>query len=127
MEVPAGGENNDRNNDMRILRISTEQVWDQYNGVKGAYFYMPGHTDWGKAPFIFLPAAGVRQGESVFDTGEFGQYWTATAFSDEEYYRFYFNEKRFTTDGRLAYKRPTHLVLVVNGIRRHDGVQVVCS
>lgn len=103
-EVPTGGENSDLNNDFRILRNATDHVWDRYNGVKGTYFYIKGHTDWEKDPFVFLPAAGSKQGESVYKTDEVGEYWSSTAFTADEYYRFYFDKNRVTTDGRLADK-----------------------
>lgn len=100
MEVPKGGKAQALDNDFAILCASTSHKWCSYKGVWGACFFMPGHEDIDNDPMVFLPAGGVKQA-SIFSEGEAGMYWTATIFDGHESYRFFFNQKRFTTESRI--------------------------
>jgi transcriptional regulator with XRE-family HTH domain len=48
--------------------------WTQVNGVNGAKVIGPNGS------CIFLPAAGGRDGSSLFDDGDYGYYWTSTPY-----------------------------------------------
>ena len=100
LEVPNGGKAQSLDNDFAILCASTAHKWCEYKGVWGACFFMPGHEDIDKDPMIFLPAGGVKQA-SVFAVNESGMYWTSTRFDSYESFRFFFNQKRFTTESRI--------------------------
>ena len=100
LEVPKGGKDNASDNDFAILCASTAHKWCEYKGVLGACFFMPGHEDIDHDPMIFLPAGGVKQA-SVFSVNESGMYWTSTRFDSYESFRFFFNQKRFTTESRI--------------------------
>lgn len=100
LEVPKGGKAQSLDNDFAILCASTAHKWCEYKGVWGACFFMPGYEDIDKDPMIFLPAGGVKQA-SVFAVNESGMYWTSTRFDSYESFRFFFNQKRFTTESRI--------------------------
>lgn len=55
--------------------------WATINGVKGKKFTSKrsGYTD----SWIFLPAAGDRDGTGIYDAGSYGYYWSSTL--DREY------------------------------------------
>jgi len=53
--------------------------WTQRNGVNGQLVTGPnGNT-------MFLPAAGGRWGESLYDAGSYGYYWSRTLYSGHPY------------------------------------------
>ena len=64
------------------------------NGKLGVVIYPDDYTgsqysgsDWStfeSAGCVFLPAAGFRWGDSVYDAGDYGSYWSSTAY-DESY------------------------------------------
>ena len=61
--------------------------WTQRNGVYGQLFTGPnGNT-------MFLPAAGTRWYESLYDVGSYGHYWSRTLYSSypSSAYRLYFS------------------------------------
>ena len=37
---------------------------------------------------IFVPAAGYRNGTSLYGTGSFGSYWSFTPYSSDTYYAY---------------------------------------
>lgn len=58
--------------EMQELVFNCEWEWAQINGVNGARVVGPnGHC-------IFLPAAGTRQGSSLYSEGSAGWYWSST-------------------------------------------------
>ena len=64
------------------------------NTASTAYtFNIIGATDWAKmeaAGCVFLPAAGDRNGTSVYDVGFFGEVWSATYSGSYNAYGLYF-------------------------------------
>lgn len=50
--------------------------WTSVNGVNGRLVTGPNGNS------IFLPAAGYRSGSSLYDAGSYGDYWSATPYSD---------------------------------------------
>ena len=50
-------------------------VWTTQNGVKGRLFTGPNGNS------LFLPAAGSRWYESLYDVGSYGRYWSRTLYS----------------------------------------------
>lgn len=60
--------------------------WVEYNGSKGMKFTGPNDG------FIFLPAAGYRDGSNLFSRGS-GYYWSGTQYSSYDYcaYGLFFN------------------------------------
>lgn len=70
--------------------------WTTVNGVKGKKFTSKksGYTD----QWIFLPAAGVRDGTDVYDAGSYGYYWTSSLYTDYPYcaWLFYFSSDNVT-------------------------------
>ena len=70
--------------DWQELYDNTTSTWtDNYNGtgVKGMKFTskVTGYTD----KYIFLPAAGYREGTSITHKNEHGDYWSSSLYSSE--------------------------------------------
>ena len=66
--------------------------WTTQNGVKGYKVTGPNGNS------IFLPAAGSRDGSSLYDDGGYGYYWSSTpdeSDSDYAYYLFFFSRKHY--------------------------------
>lgn len=61
--------------------------WTKQNGHNGYRVTGPN----GKS--IFLPAAGWRYGSSLYNAGEYGNYWSSTGFDDtlNAYYRIFYS------------------------------------
>ena len=60
--------------EMQELVVHCEWEYTQVNGVNGAKVIGPNGS------CIFLPAAGGRDGSSLFDDGDYGYYWTSTPY-----------------------------------------------
>ena len=61
------------------LRNNTTSKWIKQNGVKGLEFSASN----GKS--LFLPAAGYRNGNSLYDKGEYCGYWSSTIDTNYPY------------------------------------------
>ena len=60
--------------EMQELVVHCEWEYTQVNGVNGAKVIGPNGS------CIFLPAAGGRDGSSLFDDGDYGYYWCSTPY-----------------------------------------------
>lgn len=63
---------------------NTTSTWTTRNGVNGRLLTAPN----GKS--IFLPAAGYRNGSSLFDAGENGRYWSSALYAGDPNYAWLF-------------------------------------
>ena len=63
--------------EMNELVDNCKWEWTQVNGVNGSKIIGPNGN------FIFLPAAGNRDGSSLYEDGVEGSYWSSTPFNDE--------------------------------------------
>lgn len=65
------------------------KTWTTLNGVYGRKFTSnkTGYTD----NWIFLPAAGHRDGSSLNFAGSYGYYWSSSLNTDRPYYAYYVN------------------------------------
>ncbi|MBQ3596067.1 MAG: hypothetical protein II981_11755 [Bacteroidales bacterium] len=63
--------------EMNELVDNCEWEWTQVNGVNGSKIIGPNGN------FIFLPAAGNRDGSSLYEDGVEGSYWSSTPYNDE--------------------------------------------
>ena len=57
--------------------------WTTQNGVNGYKVTGPNGNS------IFLPAAGYRDGSSLYYTGGYGYYWSSTPYYDSDYSSYY--------------------------------------
>ncbi len=73
--------------EIRELTDNCSWTWTSQNGVNG--YVVTSNSNGNR---IFLPAAGSRWGESVYDRGSDGYYWSASLGEDRGYgtYRFGF-------------------------------------
>ena len=60
--------------EMQELDAHCEWEWTQVNGVNGAKVIGPNGS------CIFLPAAGYRNGTSLYNGGNGGNYWSSTPY-----------------------------------------------
>ena len=65
--------------EMKELLNNCSWTWTTQNGVKGYKVTGPNGNS------IFLPAAGFRDGMSLYSAGSYGDYWSATPYSDSDY------------------------------------------
>ena len=74
-----------------------EWVWTTQNGIDGQLVTGPNGNS------IFLPAAGIKRGESLDYAGENGDYWTATPYEDDDKsaYHHIFNTSGYWGSWRL--------------------------
>ncbi len=73
--------------EMEELLNSCKQKWTKRNGIRGCLF-----TSKINGNSIFLPAAGYRDGSSLYYAGESGYYWSASpdeGNSDGAYYLYF--------------------------------------
>ena len=68
------------------LRENCTREWTQQNGVNGIRLTGPNGNS------IFLPAAGGRQFDYLYDDGSYGYFWSSSLYQDDEYcaYHLYF-------------------------------------
>ena len=66
----------------------TTTTWTTQNGVYGRKI-----TSKSNSNSLFLPAAGFRDGASLYSAGSYGYYWSRTLYSSSPYYAYglYFN------------------------------------
>jgi hypothetical protein len=69
---------------------NTTPTWTTRNGVNGRLLTAPN----GKS--IFLPAAGGRDGSSLYDAGERGYYWSSTLYTGNPSSAWYFRFVSYT-------------------------------
>ena len=81
------------------LKEKCSWTWTTMNGVVGCKVTGPNGN------FIFFPAAGFRDGDSLFTAGLLGNNWSATPESDGIYgaYSLYFNSDKFGWDSYCRY------------------------
>ena len=65
------------------LRNNCTWTWMTTNGVKGYNVTGPNGNS------VFLPAAGCRDGNSFYDVGSYGYYWSSTLHVDRSFYAYY--------------------------------------
>ena len=68
------------------LIANTTTTWTTSNGVNGRL--VTGKGDYASAS-IFLPAAGVGYGSSLYASGSYGNYWSSTPHSSSSDYAWY--------------------------------------
>lgn len=73
------------------LKSNTTKIWTTRNGVSGMLFTASNGNS------IFLPAAGSRWDDKLYDAGSFGFYWSSTLYTSDPInaWRFYFNSDDF--------------------------------
>ena len=71
------------------LKENCTWQWTTQNGVKGYKV-----TSKVNSNYIFLPAAGYRNGTSLNFTGSYGYYWSSTPYNDDNAYNLYFSSDR---------------------------------
>ncbi|MCQ2201249.1 MAG: hypothetical protein MJZ27_04090 [Bacteroidales bacterium] len=59
----------------------------EFNGVAG--YKVTSKKEGFTGKFIFLPAAGYRLGEDLYDEGSYGRYWSSTPYSGSAYNAYY--------------------------------------
>ena len=67
----------------RELINNCTQTWTQQNGVNG--ILVTGKN----GGQIFLPAAGYRWGDYLYDAGSYGDYWSSSLSPGGDYYAYY--------------------------------------
>ncbi|MBO7287004.1 MAG: TIR domain-containing protein [Bacteroidales bacterium] len=73
-------------------------TWMSQNGVEGYKVTGPNGNS------IFLPAAGYRDGSSLYDAGSLGNYWSSTPFEYDESGAFYLKFDSADHGGRFDYR-----------------------
>ena len=68
---------------MEELKNSCTSEWTTENGVNGRRFIGPNGAS------IFLPAAGDRWGDDLYDAGSYGLYWSSTLYESSTYNAWY--------------------------------------
>ena len=63
--------------DFQELIGNTTSEWTTQNGVYGRRFTGSNGNS------LFLPAAGVRWGSSIYDAGYYGNYWSSSLYTDD--------------------------------------------
>ena len=83
------------NADFRELKENCIWTWDSVNDVNG-YSIVGSNGN-----SIFLPAAGLRDGNNVNNIGSCGFYWSSSLVNDEnnQAYLLFFNRSTFDTEG----------------------------
>ena len=76
------------------------------------------NVTWGTmeaAGAVFLPAAGLRSGSSVYSAGSYGFYWSTSIYSDnrDRAYRVYFYSGRFYAADNFGYRHNGYSVRLV--------------
>ena len=66
--------------DFQELVDNCDTAWITLNGVNGMLF-----TSRNNGLFIFLPAAGIRNGSELTDAGSYGYYWSSSLRTDFSY------------------------------------------
>ena len=68
--------------ELRELNKKCTWEWINTNDFKGYKVTGPNGNS------IFLPAAGYRNGSSLYDAGSYGDYWSSTPNDDNDYYAY---------------------------------------
>ena len=71
--------------EMQELRDRCNWEWITQNGVNGYKVTGPNGNS------IFLPAAGYRDGSSLYDAGSYGSYWSSTPYDNYDRYAYGLN------------------------------------
>ncbi|MBP9994358.1 MAG: hypothetical protein KBT67_05365 [bacterium] len=79
----------------------TTRTWTTENGVYGRKFASKKDA----AKYIFLPAAGYRDGTNVHDVGSFGYYWSGSLNSSYPFYAYYMYFKYDNVDPQNYFNR----------------------
>ncbi len=79
------------------LYQNTTHVWVVQNGVNGRLFTAANGNS------LFLPAAGYRWDDALYDAGSGGDYWSSSLYTDDPYYAwgFYFDSGGCSMDNYL--------------------------
>ena len=83
-------------------------TWMSQNGIDGYKVTGPNGNS------IFLPAAGYRNGSSLFSAGSYGDYWSSTPYEyddDGAYDLYFYGSGHFMYDGYRYYGRSVRPVL----------------
>ena len=67
------------NDQIKELLDNTTHTWTTQNGVNGRLFTGPNGNS------IFLPAAGYRWDEYLYNAGSYGYYWSSTQYPSNSY------------------------------------------
>lgn len=76
--------------EIQELYNNTTITWTQQNGVNGRLFTAANGNS------LFLPAAGDRWGDELYDAGDWGYYWSSSLLTDYPFDAWYFS---FCSDG----------------------------
>ena len=71
--------------ELEELKVRCTWTWTTQNGVKGYKVTGPNGNS------IFLPAAGYRNGSSLYYVGSYGYYWSSTPYDSSLAWSLYFN------------------------------------
>ena len=71
------------NEEFQELIDNTTVTWTTRNGVNGCLFTASNGNS------LFMPAAGYRSSNSLYETGSDGRYWTSSLYTDEPYCAWY--------------------------------------
>ena len=69
-------------NELSALNNKCDWTWTTLNGVNG--YIVKGRGAYASNS-IFLPAAGLGYGASLYDPGSYGSYWSSVLYSDSNY------------------------------------------
>lgn len=83
-------------------------TWSSYNGINGMLVTSSNGN------FIFLPAAGLRNGSSLEDVGSCGYYWSSTTYSSSDPIRS--NSLYFYSDRYEGYKNKRYYGLTIRPV-----------
>ena len=85
---------------LRELYQNTNNIWTTRNGVEGRLFTSSN----GNA--IFFPAAGFRDGSSLYHVGGEGKYWSSSLHPDPQFAMFFFfnSNEYFMYDSNMHYE-----------------------
>ena len=98
------------------LRTKCDWEWTKMNGLSGYKVTGPNGNS------IFLPAAGIRRDTSLYDAGSYGDYWSATPYSDsycaygldfnDDYYDWSYGNRGTGLAVRPVFGEPSQVVSI---------------
>ena len=91
--------------ELNELRTKCTWNWTTQNGVNGYKVTGPSGAS------IFLPAAGYRDGSSLYDAGSDGNYWSSTPNDDYAYLLYFYSNDLYIIDYNRYYGRSVRPVL----------------